>query len=988
MNKINKEEGIKKFEDSCTLKKIVEITGTNDSVLRYWMRNLPEFLYPTDDESRTKRYNFKVVANFMAISKMRNLTTNCVNLAKAKEMLLSEYNLTELAEEVKSIVSDGDINISSGHLSLANYMRIVSKELNVKTARKFNMYYTKITEKWPTVEDWHRSKEKSIQWLHYARFSDQYWVAWSIFTGNPLPLDFLKFFEVQEAIKFLNYVGVDIHSMEKKYNNRKHVKNICGNLLRIMLMTGKHHVEDFTIEDIDMARDQGIISKHNIYKFYNYLYDLKIIGTDIPETIWSEISSRIFALPKDDRDRVIVEMIALKKNKEFAVTEGGHLSCNEFMGCVCSEIKRMSTRYYDTKGLYNFIISTWPTVEDWFNSKERTKYYNEIFCTDVYWVVWSLSKRKPLEVQFLRQLRTQNIRRYLKVLGIFQNFDETEKKLFAEGCKSNIFYPTLLRHLLLSGKRFVNDLTPEDVNRAESEDIGCTTTGYYLIRLALYLLQITNIPPITLHHAEKKRKKDSPIPLLYRDIGNNFIQAMSRRRFNPETRREKTLHLGTFLNWWVRLHSDNTTLQSISRRNWLDYIEYITVFKKDASPKTQAHWLSAIPTFFEWGWTDCPEDMPKPFEISSGDYQVISRSHKTKGNKAFDDSRHGDVLIRYIINLKPDTIVGKMKRAAAIIQATSGARAGEVERLPIDSWRFDEEDKVYKLILVTIDKMNYRFRPILITEEGKEAIREIEIIRRELGNLAPRYDQRIKESYVHLFEYRGRLVCTAFNMENFLNDCKIECGLVTEDGNPVKGGTHAFRHRFGRRVFEIAKGDLKVVQHLLGHIRISMSEHYVTEDKARRNASLRDEIIQRKLTGRAKETLLWLLEQNLTIPAYLAWQRAMDGAGTLGELIKIGQARNLGYGWCINPCVYFNKCFVCQNFLAEEDHIPYLKELLVEHFQELSYAIHVNNDGDINKAMENTKTRRTFAHINILAKQLEELGVYRKEINKLLGRGE
>ena len=951
---------------------------------------LPEYFYPTNDKACNKRYDFKVVAAFIAVSKMRNQLTKSVNLTKARK-ILDECNLTELAEQAKDIVNRGDMNSDSGHLSLENYMRIVSKDSREKTLIKFRFLYSKIIEKWPTIEDWLASNEKSAQWLYYAKFSDQYWVAWSIFTGEPLPLDFLKNFEVQEAAKFLTYAGVNIDFIERRCNSRQQVKRICGNILRIMLMTGKRCIEEFTIDDIDRARNQGAVSHFNIYEFYNYLYGLKVIGVDIPETIWNEIGTRILFLPKDAREQAIAEMIALKNKKQYAVTVGGHLTCQEFMDYAAAEIKIMSTRYYDYKAIYNFILSTWSTVQDWFNSKERIKYYNGKFSSSVYWIVWSLIKGKPLEAHFLREFRAQDARRYLRVFeafGISQNFEETEKRLFAEGCKYNIFYPSLLRHLLFSGKRFVNDLTPEDINRAEREDIGCTTTGYYVVRLALYLLHITNIPPVILQNAEKKLKRKSPIPLLYRDIGNNFIQAMSRRRFNPGTRREKTLHLGTFLDWWMKLHPGNTTLKLINRKDWLEYINYLTVFKGDVTPKTQAYYLSTIPAFFEWGWTDCPENMPKPFEISFNDYKIIARSHRINGNKAFDDSCHGDILIRYIINLKPDTIIEKMRKAAAIIQATSGARAGEVERLPIDSWRFDEEDNVYKLILVTIDKMNYRFRPILITEEGKEAIREIEIIRRELGNLAPRYDQRIKESYVHLFEYRGRLVCNAFNMENFLNKCKIACGLVTENGNPVKGGTHAFRHRFGRRVFEISKGDLKVVQHLLGHISISMSEHYITEDKARRNASLRDEIMQRKLTGRAKDTLLWLLEQNLTIPAYLAWQRAMDGAGTLGELIRMGHARNLGYGWCINPCAYFNKCFVCQNFLAEEDHIPCLKELLVEHFQEFSYDIHINNNGDIDKSLENTKTRRTFTHINILIKQLEELGVYRNEINRLLGGGE
>lgn len=895
----------------------------------------------------------------------------------------------------RKFVLAGNNAIKPGHLTYQELHSVFETKLTLFKNQNsiLDIRYQQIIERWPIPDSWFSASEQIIIFKGKKNEnSNFYWVIWSLMRRTALNINFVKNIVLRKVEQYFKLLGVDVSSYYEGVNHETTAilaqQKFWLHLLRLELVTGKFEIENINKQDVEKAFNGGLFQDNAI--IYLGLRDLGVIQpSDMPDRIREKPDTQIDQVLKDIDIKIDVDkphMSKLRLNYLNKVEEkalvGGHLSGSEFLGFVTHKsIKSETTK----RAIYNQVVTEWPCTQDWFNSKKKTIYLNKNTNSNVYWLVWSLIKGKPLGCVFIRNIKTMGVINYLKSARSIKDFEVTIQRLYAEGCSKILLLPSLLRVLLYSGKRTIYELNLDDIEQAERDDVGCVQgEGYYHVRLALYLLGVTSIPPKVAQENLRRLNKPSPFPECYRRIAERFLDVMQRRVFNESVKREKETQLATLFKWWITLSPDNVSLRMLRRREWLEYIAYIKIYKKNTSPKTQGSWLSVIPLFFEWGWVDCPDEMPEPFELSSADYGILYKLHKPNGHKSFKKSEHGDILIRYILELKPVTIVEKMLRASVIIHATSGARSSEITHLGMDVWRYDEEDSVSKIVLSTVDKMKNIFRPVMITQEGIKAIKEIEVLRREQGNLVPRYDKRIKESYVHLFEYKGRLIANKNDVNRYMNRCKVACGLVTAEGKPVYGGTHAWRHRFGRRVFEMSDADVKVVQHLLGHKEVNMSRTYTTEDQASRNAAIKDEIASGRIAGQAKDVLLWLIDQKITIHGYVAWQKALQGVGSLGELLKMGNAYNLGYGWCIAPCQNYKQCFICQNYLAEEEHIPDLKQLLVDNFQSVSYDIYVKATGDIEKALQNTKTRKTLAHMEILKKHLEQLGVTKKEITKLL----
>ena len=220
--------------------------------------------------------------------------------------------------------------------------------------------------------------------------------------------------------------------------------------------------------------------------------------------------------------------------------------------------------------------------------------------------------------------------------------------------------------------------------------------------------------------------------------------------------------------------------------------------------------IAAIIMFFRdaiaWGWPDMPSrplldhrDMPKmPTRIP-----------------------------RYI---PPDQLTGLMaavvelpcpwQRAALLVARWSGARRGEICRLPIDC--LDAyPDGTARLRIPAGKTMKERVVPL--HDDAAEALRAI-IALRKAATDHPLLDGRTGDRVRFLFLRRGRPMSAFYLFDYALRDACNAAGLVDQAGRPTITA-HRFRHTVGTQLAERG-AKLNTIMSVLGHESPHMSMIY------------------------------------------------------------------------------------------------------------------------------------------------------------------
>lgn len=629
------------------------------------------------------------------------------------------------------------------------------------------------------------------------------------------------------------------------------------------------------------------------------------------------------------------------------------------------------------------VSNAWPRIEEWAMAPIQLRL--QPAKTTLYWAAWAYVNGHKLDAEYLRSC-TFNHRRFLSVTGAC-DVEQAQSLLFKH-YKTTAIWSDLVRLLLFSGKRTVKSLTENDLHQAIQAEV-IPDSAAARVQASLWLLGVIEREP----PKYRRPTKEIVVPDRIAPHLAAFARSIAlARSVAPERYERKVqLELGRFFEWWQRQYPDRLTLTDMKRSNWLTYVQHVRQWP--VSGKHQYDHLSAVRKFLAWGMAEDEEVMavmPSPaFPVVNTDYQDTWKNHRPTKDLGFADPDHGDQIIRYVLqDWKPTDPVERMRRAAIIVAATSGARVSEIRRIGYRHWLYDEVRKVWKIILPSADKMLWDRRPILVTKEGIDALEEIARLRDELGSLRPRRDPRTKREYVHLFEYRGKLVVDASGCNQVLGRIKLHLNLKDEFGNPVKGGMHAWRHRMADHAFLMSDGDLRVLQHLLGHVDMGMSRQYGRADRPLRAAQLRDQVRLGKVAGKAKDLLIWALGQDL-LPDHLTYlQKALESPDArLLDLVRNG-SHNLGFGLCMAAeCPKRNACESCGNFLALEEHTPTLKRKLLGTWAILCVLVQERYNGNIEAAMEDPQLRGYAYTVEDMKHHLEDLGVDRNDILTLLGLG-
>ena len=159
------------------------------------------------------------------------------------------------------------------------------------------------------------------------------------------------------------------------------------------------------------------------------------------------------------------------------------------------------------------------------------------------------------------------------------------------------------------------------------------------------------------------------------------------------------------------------------------------------------------------------------------------------------------------------------QRAALLIARWSGARRGEIRRLPVDC--LDRYPDGTPRLHLPVGKMN-RERMIPVHEEAAEAIRRLQSLRRAEERGLRDTQTGIETRY--LFLHHGKLYSAYYLFDRALAFACIEAGLVDSTGKATVSA-HRFRHTVGTQLAERG-AKLHTIMKVLGHTPASMTMTY------------------------------------------------------------------------------------------------------------------------------------------------------------------
>lgn len=891
------------------------------------------------------------------------------------------------------------------HLAEEEYLKLVPGRY-YSAQREHRAMYQMIVSTWATPSEWLRAQDAQV--LRTRHISSWfYWVHWALLTETPFPPGHLRQLHASLAINnpvpYLEAVGaVDtdilfdrIHSL---YPSSKMKQKVAMLLLKQLLLSGKRRATDLTADDLqrgeaagpDVMGVWGFGGKRDPYPLRTAL---TLFGS-LPEP---------GGVIKKPTPKVLCPPLPIAEQAADPVVLPGHLLEEEFLALRGSLNPRERRRM---QRLYREVVATWPTPQDWLRSNQPEFRFGANMSSWTYWILWALQTGTALPLPFLQRLReTGALKLAPESLQAVAAVDVSQLRKYVSDRNDGEAWRKvcilLVRQLLFSGKRYASELTTEDIDLAEAAGVTRNEKGTLLFRRALHSLGILPVPPRPRHRsffAPQFIRRFPAVPSLVQDgavlsgslqqMTHEFVDVLSRSRSFAERKYKmnKDQQLMHFLTWWAKRSGKKCVdLQSMTRVDWVEYLRYTA--DRNLSGHTKACYAATLLQFLNWAWAEHPVEMPAPFLCDSEDYSKFVKDAPPAKSRTFESSEVGDVLIHHTLNVyRPTTAKETMLRAAVVFQGVTGARVSEVRHLAIGAYHWSEESNCYKAIIYRVDKMGRAWRPLLLAKEGYEALLEVEKLRRA-ETLLPVRDKRVRERYVHLFELDGKRIVNSNSINRFMNERKVEAGLVDSTGRPLQGTSHSWRHRFGRRVFEMSGGDIKVVQHLLGHVDSKMSEKYTQEDQARRNAKLKDEVLRAPLVGPGRDTLeqiLQLISDGRTLDEFLAVKAAFERSTSLQEFF--GQLHDVGFGKCLKPCGNYRSCPGCLYFVSGPEFVPNMVAEMVESFRTAILKVELKG-GSVEDSLDDQFVRKDLLNVQVLQEYLEFLGIDQNRIRKCLREG-
>jgi integrase/recombinase XerC len=165
-------------------------------------------------------------------------------------------------------------------------------------------------------------------------------------------------------------------------------------------------------------------------------------------------------------------------------------------------------------------------------------------------------------------------------------------------------------------------------------------------------------------------------------------------------------------------------------------------------------------------------------------------------------------VIRFIETPDPETVLGKRDRAILELLYASGVRVAELAGLDLEDIDFTHES-------IRVRGKGRKERIVPFGSQAKEALQKYLGVRGELLIEAP---EELRDPNALFLNYQGTRITTR-SVGRMLDKYVEECAMA-HDISP-----HSLRHSFATHLLS-AGADLRAIQELLGHARLSSTQIY------------------------------------------------------------------------------------------------------------------------------------------------------------------
>lgn len=858
----------------------------------------------------------------------------------------------------------GDLKKYNGllHISIQDYFKINDIENKGNKSRCYHkMVYNKVIKHWPDPQVWYNSEEKVTKIEKIQTRS--YWISWSMVTSSKLPVPFIKSIRtIYDAEVILKYCLKDYTNFNRAYveikKTYKYIAFLPLIILKSCIVLGVNEVKAISESDIEFLKERDLFSKNKDY-YQFLLIVLYVMG-------YTDNTTGI--------KNIQIIQNAMDCNGILNIFNGElyHISMQEYFEIYEVENKANQSRKH-FKSIYKKVLKKWPNIKDLFEIKDKNM-KQSLKGTTSYWSSWSLATANKLPIEIVKSMDFDNAEIILKhCLKDYEKFNQAFTEIKKEYKKYSRFPHFILKVCMALGVNKMKDISEENIEFIEGNNLSPKIRNYYrILKMFLYVMGYRDTPPKIVRSQTShinnswSAKMGNAINNFLEDLKNSFIST-------PKSEASKIYYINIFAEWYLKYKNIKSinNLKEFSRKDWLEYIKLIRN-EKNISNKTKRERLLAFVQLYEWLYTKRPELVGDTVIPKREDYKVLV--HQKTHNWAFEKREHGEKLLKYFINeYEPKTIKDVFKKEAIIVCANSGMRCSEVNNIKYKGFFYSEDEGLHKSILEYEDKVHQVNRPCYITRDGYEAIERLEKLRENSGPLVAKYNKKLKKKYIHLFEYRGLSPISDSSLNEFIKKAKIDIKLVDAEGNPVKGGVHAFRHFFAMTVFRESGYNISVVRYLLGHRKYDMSIQYLEEEMNKVLSEIRNEKTDAKYAGKGLNTLINIILGNNNAKEYLSIKRALENSKTLNEVIEGGQITKVPLGYCLHPCKNVNKCIQCINNLVRDTDKDDLIKVTTELFEFLCFKVSLYSSRE--EALNNTSINKDIADLQILIQEMETLGV-------------
>ncbi|HEY7912223.1 MAG TPA: tyrosine recombinase XerC [Blastocatellia bacterium] len=226
--------------------------------------------------------------------------------------------------------------------------------------------------------------------------------------------------------------------------------------------------------------------------------------------------------------------------------------------------------------------------------------------------------------------------------------------------------------------------------------------------------------------------------------------------------------------------------------------EYLSRFYQDKHKKTSiARKLATLRTFFKFLCREQVCEM-NPAKLVAG----------PRLPKNLPRVLSVDDVIRFIETPDSGTVLGKRDRAILELLYATGCRVSELSKLNLDDLDFTHES-------IRLRGKRRKERIVPFGSKAKEALQEYMGVRGELLVEAPESE---RDPMAFFLNYQGTRITTR-SVGRMIDKYVKECAMA-HDISP-----HSLRHSFATHLLS-AGADLRAIQELLGHARLSTTQIY------------------------------------------------------------------------------------------------------------------------------------------------------------------